>query len=127
MSDFLRSKPEPKPAAPGAPPASSAPATKPASEPQPTLFNGVPLELMEFFTLDMKDLNDSTARKINDIYTFLKPKVKSMGELLMEIRRVERKIGAPALTETRYGKVWNWLKLSNRINDLEKQRKAYEG
>ena len=44
--------------------------------------------------------------------------------MLLKIGEIEQKIGMPAFNETRYGRIWSYLKINSRINEMEKQKKA---
>ena len=90
------------------------------------LFEGVPLDMMHHFNVTMRGMSSEAQKQMTEIYELMDGKGKQMGDLITEIRKVENKLGQPSGTETRYGRVWHYLKLSNRINDLEKQRGAFK-
>ena len=89
------------------------------------VYEGVPLELMHYFNVEMRNISEGALKHLGEIYNLMDGKNKQMGDLITEIRKVENKLGQPSNTETRYGRVWHYLKLTNRINDLEKQRGAF--
>lgn len=92
---------------------------------QPVIYKGVPLTLVEYFDVDIRAMSDKTVKQINEIYEFLPD--GNMGDKLVELRKVERKLGQPTLSETRYGRIWNYLKISRNIGNLKKQREALHG
>jgi hypothetical protein len=88
----------------------------------PMMINGVPLEIINHFDVDVRAMDNRTQGRLQDIVKFLPG--EKLGDKLISLRDVERKLGAPAHGETRYGRVWNWLKVTSRIDDLVKQREA---
>jgi hypothetical protein len=90
------------------------------------VFEGVPVDVLHYFNIDMEDLRDIDRDHIASIVEILRESKTNYGDVLKEIRAVENRVGQPTMHETRCGKIYHYLKLSQRINDLENQRKAME-
>lgn len=93
----------------------------------PVLIDGTPIELMDYFDLDIRDADSRAKGQLRDIYSMTQEGARDIGDILSRMRNIERQLGHPSFGETRYGKIWNWLKISGRINDLMKQQEAMKG
>jgi hypothetical protein len=87
-------------------------------------FNGVPLELITYFDVDIRKMDGRINGQLRDIFSVLSPGAKDIGDVLSKVRALDRKLGQPSGTETRYGRIASYLKISAKIDSLEKHRKA---
>jgi hypothetical protein len=90
----------------------------------PMMLNDVPVDLLMYFDLDANNLSQRAKFQLNNIYNLLRNKFETMGDMLQEIKRVERHLGPSPLSDTRYGRVHNWVKITERIEELNKQRQS---
>lgn len=102
-----------------------------AASPVPTqsitpMVNGVPIELIEYFNIDIRNTDSRDNNQLVEIYKLLKNDGETDGDMLLKIGEIERKLGSPAFNETRYGRIWSYLRINNRISEMEKQKKAME-
>ena len=82
----------------------------------------VPVDLFHFFGVPMTNSTDDvTMDRLSDINEYLKDK-GSMGSKMAELQKIERKLGSTHATEHRHNRVWNHIRLSYQIKDLEKRR-----
>lgn len=82
----------------------------------------VPFETYRFFgvnpgTADQKDLN-----QIKDVYDWASKDSNGLGDSLYKLRQLEIKLGQPPLGETRYSKMWNYVRISKMVNNIETDR-----
>ena len=82
---------------------------QPPLKEQVLLYDGVPLDMIHYFSMDMTSLTDVAKKQMGEIYDMLKG-----SDFIKKLGRMERKVGQPSGGETRYGKLWHWLKLNNR-------------
>lgn len=92
----------------------------------PFMFNGIPFEFINHFNVDIKNMEPRDRDQLIDIYKILGKETPEIGDVMMRMSEVERKLGSPSFNETRYGKIWSYLKVSERVSDLQKQQKAME-
>lgn len=92
----------------------------------PIVFEGMPLEMIRYFDIDVRQIDNRIRKQIMDIYTFSCQEGDSIGDILLKVRAVEKRLGVSSLNETRYGRIWNWLKINRNIEELHKQRSALE-
>lgn len=92
----------------------------------PMTYEGIPVEFFEFFDVDMRALDTRAKVQLKELFDMSKDGCKDMGDVVTKISEIDRKLGAPAFNESRYGRVWSYLKISRRMGDLEKQRMAME-
>jgi hypothetical protein len=92
------------------------------------VYNGLPLSVSTFFNVDAFKSDDVATDRMNQIYQWAKSKVPegTMGDVITEISKLERQLGATVCGESRIDKMWRWTKLSGKILDLEKERNALE-
>lgn len=48
-----------------------------------------------------------------------------MGDILSQIREIERKLGVPRLGESRLGKIYNYMRAMQNVKQAEKIRDSY--
>jgi len=92
------------------------------------VYNGLPLSVPNFFNIDAFKASETETDRMNQIYSWAKNKVPegTMGDLITEISKLERQLGATVAGESRIDKMWRWCKLAEKIEDLEKERTALE-
>lgn len=88
--------------------------------------NGVPISLIDYFNIDIRNIESRDNNQLAEVYKLLKSDSETDGDVLLKIGEIERKLGSPAYNETRYGRIWSYLKINSRINEMEKQKKAME-
>jgi len=88
--------------------------------------DGVPYGMMEYFGTNAFDMNERERRQMVEIYNMFSERGMDMGDMWLELRGIEQKLGAPAHNETRYSKVYNYMKVSRSIDILKKQRESLE-
>lgn len=93
--------------------------------PTPMILSGVPIDMINYFDIDIKNLDDTQRNKLNDIYKFLSDKSKD-GSMYSRLRELELKLGSSDIHEKRYNKIWNYLSISNKIQSLENERRLLE-
>lgn len=84
--------------------------------------DGAPLDMFYYFNLDTKQASPEVKKQLADIYRNVNP--ASVDELLPKIRVIENKLGVPTNGETRYSKVWNYLRIQSHINKLLVQQNS---
>ena len=95
-------------------------------ESPPLIFDGVPLDLMDYFQIDFKNSDSDSKNKLREIYSILKDDYPDITNLLSKLSDIDRKLGAHGYQETRYGKIWNYLKVTEKIKGLEKYKLSLE-
>jgi len=87
----------------------------------PVHFEGCPIELYRYFGLDIREVGEVQKSQLREIYEALGRRFPSVGDVLAEVSRIEKELGARDNIPAR---IWHWLKLTGRIEDLIKQREA---
>lgn len=86
-------------------------------------YSGVPLDLYRYFNLDLGTVNEKEVSRLKDILTWAKQDTQSLGDAMVKISHIERELGMGGF-EKRHERVWNWVRLSLNINDLEARRES---
>lgn len=87
------------------------------------------IKLFDYFDFSEIDRFDNEKRsKLNDIWLFFKEKTKSSnkGEILAAIKTKERKLGLSGIETTRLNRLWNYIQLLKKEEDIKKEKKAWE-
>lgn len=90
-------------------------------------YANVPVDYFHYFDIPMGGgADDKTLERLREIHAWAREK-GTKGEQMSSLRELERKLGVPHATEKRYNRVWNWVRISNSIKDLELQRDSLSG
>ena len=80
-------------------------------------------DVFRFFSVDPFAEKDPYVHKqINEISSWAKEDGKTVGDALWKIRKMETKLGVPQVGETRYTKMYNYVKMAKITESLEKER-----
>lgn len=83
------------------------------------------LSLKGYFNVELPTVDQED--DLNFIYKYFEESgAKDMADILLNIKAVERKLGAAPLGTSRVSAVKNYLKIQKQIDDLTKQKSAYE-
>lgn len=88
--------------------------------------NGVPISLIDYFNVDIRKMESRDNDQLAEIYKLLKNDSETDSDVILKIGEIERKLGSPTYNETRYGKIWSYVRINSRIADMEKQKRAME-
>ena len=83
------------------------------------------LQLQNFFGVEAPD--GSEIDTMNDIYSMLEGSSETFTDMLLAIRNIEMKMGAPNLGVSRISHLHQYLKIDATISNLEKQKLALHG
>ena len=86
---------------------------------------GVPYDVYSFFGADLQNTGERDREKLKDIYSHFKAEHKTLGDVMQEVSTLENRLGLGGYT-SRLDRVWNWVRLSGRIKDLELRKQALE-
>jgi len=117
--------------------AKSAPSTAPIvldkSTPSSTGFNnfqydGVDLSLYSMFDIPIESAEETEKGRLRDLSNWVSEGLeeKSIGNILTKIKEIDNKLGATPIGSSRLNRIWNHLKISQRIKDLHTQQRALE-
>jgi hypothetical protein len=87
---------------------------------------GVPISLFDYFNLDIRLLDDDTIFQVKDIYDWASLGSADLGDVLMNINKIESRMGQPLVGEKKHSRIYNWVKINKNIESLKKQRMALE-
>lgn len=86
----------------------------------------VPVDVFRHLSIDLGTVEPKEVNKIRDIYQWAQSKCEdpTMGNILLRITSIENALGAAALNEKRWDKMWRFIKLQKQIDDLGKRQAA---
>lgn len=91
-------------------------------------WENVPIDTIRYFNQDIGTMSQKTIEQLRDIDKWSQQNLEenTIGNRLQKIRHLESKLGSPALNETKVQKMWNWIKMQTRIDELRKRQEAHE-
>jgi len=118
-----------------------------SSEPSPTLtapvlaspvppgvanyeWQGIPIDVLRNFNIELGTIPTKDLEMIRDITTWAKGKVGnegSIGDMLQEISKIQRQLGAPSPNERSYEKTWRFIKAQKVIDEMTKRQDSLRG
>lgn len=96
------------------------------AQPITPMVDGIPIDFIRYFDIDIRNIENRDKSQLQEIYSLLDGAKRSPSDMLTELRNIQNKLGAPGYHETKFGKIWNYLKITRHINNLEKERKSLE-
>ena len=97
----------------------------PASITMGMTHDGVPMGMFMFYDKPFGQVDSGVLEQLKTMYDFSKANTNgSDGDVLMYLRDLDRRMGTPKIGESRLSRAYNYAKITNRINDLNKQREA---
>lgn len=97
----------------------------PASIAMGVVHEGLPIGLYAFYDAKMETAAQDDIKQMKALYDYAKESTNgSDGDILMFLSQLDRKLGVPSGGSSRINKAYNYVTMSKRIQDLEKQRMA---
>jgi hypothetical protein len=90
-------------------------------------WEGVPVDIFRHFQVEMGTMPTKDIEQLRDITKWAKSRTvdePSIGNVLREVSRVQRELGAPALNERNYSKVWRFIKAQMVIDEMTKRQQS---
>lgn len=96
--------------------------------PSITFIEGVPYEVYAYFGITDTDILPAEKPQVREMYDYLKTKLPepTLGNYMMEFKKIESKLGQPEINESRWNRVYRYIKLSKAIDEMELQRNSME-
>lgn len=90
----------------------------------PMMMDGLPVDLINYFGVEMGTITQSTRKHLSEIYAICCTESPRMGDILQKIRSLDNRMGEPSLGQTRTGRIWQYLKMHEKVVDMQKNRDA---
>ena len=105
------------------------PVSQPTAQPQSIAgyeWEGVPVDVFRAFNVEMGTIPTKDIEQLRDITAWAKSRVDepTIGNVLTQISKLRRELGAPALNERGYQKVWQFVKMQNAIDEMTKRQNS---
>lgn len=95
----------------------------PASIAMGVVHEGLPIGLYAFYDVKMDTVPQDDVKQMKALYDYAKSSTNgSDGDVLMMLSQLDRKLGVPSGGSSRINKAYNYVTMSKKIQDLEKQR-----
>jgi histidyl-tRNA synthetase len=85
---------------------------------------GIPIDVFRAFGVEMGTIPVKDIEQLKDIVSWAKSKTDepTVGNVLQQIIRLRRELGAPAYNQKGYEKVWSFVKMQKHIDELTKRQ-----
>jgi len=90
-------------------------------------YDGVPVDVFRVLDLNASMIPHKDIDKLKVIYDWAKKDSESLGDTLIKISRIRMQLGSPAVGQGYHDKIYNWVRLTQSIEDLDKRREALRG
>lgn len=100
--------------------------TKPDQAISTFLYDGVDVAIYNMFDIDLGKASDVEKSRLKDIFEWSMQDGKSIGDGMMKIKTLENKLGQPPIGMSRVSKLWNWISIQRKIDDMTKRQDALE-
>ncbi len=91
-------------------------------------FNGIPVDVLRYYGVYMEDLNEPQTKRLKEVCEIVSQELTdpSIGNLMDYLNKIDLKLGATPIGESRVNRVWGYLKLQKNIREMEQRQRAYE-
>lgn len=90
-------------------------------------YDGIPIDILRFFNIDLGNIENKVKDQLVAVSKWAFNGVESLGDGMKKLRDLEIKLGSPRMDETRYGRLFNWVRFESQIQDLKKRQEAVSG
>lgn len=102
----------------------AAPESKTTTPVTTTLPENAPDEIYKYFDIKPLEATHEERNDLQELYGWAVNNGMTLGDALLALRGLERRLGAPAVNERRYSKMLNWIRIDGHIQELQKRREA---
>ena len=85
-------------------------------------FEGIPFEVYRFFNITPSSTEANDIKQIKEVYKWSAKDSTGIGDIMSKMRNLEMKLGSPGVGETRYNKMYNYIRVSNIVDSLHRER-----
>lgn len=90
-------------------------------------WQGIPMDIFKFMSVDFFDAGDKHLSELNTIYEYAKSKSNGRpGDMIQKIEELQIRLGEPPLGMSRLSQLYNWIEIRNQMSDMNKKQKAME-
>lgn len=91
---------------------------------------GIPIDVVRHFGVELGQMPTKDLEMLKDISTWTKSKVgndASIGDILQQISKIQRELGAPRINEKAHVKVHQFLKMQRIIDEMRNRQDSLKG
>lgn len=86
-------------------------------------YNGVPVDMFSYFDIPINSNDKNLPERLSKILLWANDK-ETIGDKLQKLRDLENQLGVPRGGESRIERLYRYVVLADRINDLRKRQDA---
>lgn len=90
-------------------------------------WQGIPIDVIRHFNVELGTIPAKDLEQLKDITSWAKSRTSeepSIGNILQEISKIQRELGAPRQNEKAYEKTWQFIKAQRVIDEMRKRQEA---
>lgn len=102
------------------------PPSNPIETTEVLAIDGIPLDIGNLFDVDLHKMNDKEKSKLKELYEWAVGEVeeKTLGNVMLKIRELERRMGQSRTGSESYNRLWNWVKMEKYSREIKKRQEA---
>ena len=86
-------------------------------------YNGIPIDLYGYFDVPLTSNDRQLPERLSKIMSWTNDK-ETIGDKLQKLRQLENKLGVPRGGESRIERLYRWISLANKMEDLRQRQDA---
>lgn len=86
-------------------------------------YNGIPIDVYGYFDVPLTSNDRQLPERLSKILSWAKDK-ETIGDKLQKLRQLENQLGVPRGGESRIERLYRWISLSSKIDDLRNRQDA---
>lgn len=92
------------------------------------VWEGVPVDIYRYFSLDLSTTPEKEITKVREIYDWARFNLDepTIGNVMEKMSKLQSRFGASNIGEKVYDKMWRWVKMDKHQKDLEQRKQALE-
>jgi hypothetical protein len=87
-------------------------------------FDNIPVDVYRFFGETIGLLSEKEKEKLSTVSDWAFKEVTTIGDGLLKLRNLEMRLGTPTGNESRYDRLFTWVKMQRQIEDMQKRQEA---
>lgn len=87
-------------------------------------YEGIPIDVYRYFDTPMETVVGKDADKLREVAKWAFEDSETVGDALQRIRSLEMRLGTPDNGNSRFDKIYTWVRMQRNIEDLRKRQNS---
>ena len=86
----------------------------------------LPMEMYRYFNVNPISKDRTVEKYLGTIYKWASKDSQTLGDSLLKIRDIERKVGTPSFDEHRYTKIYNYIRMRSFVDSMQQEKRQFK-